>query len=669
MGGERGALVASARLLNRAKNLLKFRLELLLVRGTGVRLLLIAALIGLVSVVAGIAVQAADHSFDGPLDAIWWAFLRLSDPGYLGDDEGMAKRLVSTLVTVLGYVLFLGALVAILTQWLNETLRNLESGFTPIAVNDHVLVLGMTSRTATILAEMRHANDRVRRFLDRHEARTLRLVLLASEVDPGLRFDLREQLGPLWSDRGIILRSGNPLRMEHLRRVDFLNAAAILIPSDDLSASGALAADTRTIKTLLSMSKHVAELDRDEMPLVVAEILDLRKVVVALRAYDGPLELVASDHLVGCMLAQAVLFRGVSGLLEELFVYDGGNGLHIIRDDRCTGLRFDELSALFPHGVVLGMVRPEGRSFAPVLAPRGARRVEPGEALVVVARSHEDALPDDVAPGPVVEQTDPPPLENRRQRILVLGWSSHVPGLITEIAAHPQVKVSLDVMSVISVAERLASLASYGDDLSSITLRHLEGDFTLPRALRSVDPAAYDEVVIIASDWPDREEDRDARSILGFLLLQEILTTAARRPRIVVELGDASNADLFDDPKTEVLVTPVLVGQMLAQVALRPELRAVYEELLGLRGADLASYAPADFGVEQAEASFRELAEAVARRSSVLVGIHAPAAGAWSTHVNPPKASRWELTGGVRLIVLNDPAIFSSRELAGDAPA
>src|SRR5690606_10561303 len=99
--------------------------------------------------------------------------------------------------------------------------------------------------------------------------RTLRLVLLASEVDPGLRFDLREQLGPLWSDRGIILRSGNPLRMEHLRRVDFLNAAAILLPSDDLSASGALAADTRTIKTLLSMSKHVAELERAEMPLVV----------------------------------------------------------------------------------------------------------------------------------------------------------------------------------------------------------------------------------------------------------------------------------------------------------------------------------------------------------------------------------------------------------------
>src|SRR5690606_22221462 len=149
--------------------------------------------------------------------------LRLSDPGYLGDDQGVAKRLVSTAVTVLGYVVFLGALVAILTQWLNETLRNLESGYTPVAVDDHVLIVGMTSRTATILAEMRHATGRVRRFLDLHDAKTLRLVLLAPEVNPGLRFDLRDKLGSLWSDRGIILRSGNPLRMEHLRRVDFLN--------------------------------------------------------------------------------------------------------------------------------------------------------------------------------------------------------------------------------------------------------------------------------------------------------------------------------------------------------------------------------------------------------------------------------------------------------------
>jgi hypothetical protein len=37
--------------------------------------------------------------------------------------------------------------VAIMTQWLNQALRELGSGLTPIARNGHVLVAGWTDRT------------------------------------------------------------------------------------------------------------------------------------------------------------------------------------------------------------------------------------------------------------------------------------------------------------------------------------------------------------------------------------------------------------------------------------------------------------------------------------------------------------------------------------------
>ncbi|MCP3882774.1 MAG: hypothetical protein GY701_30920, partial [Sulfitobacter sp.] len=51
---------------------------------------------------------------------------------YLGDDEGVAKATVSTVVTVLGYILFMGALIAILVQWLSDTMDRLELGLTPV---------------------------------------------------------------------------------------------------------------------------------------------------------------------------------------------------------------------------------------------------------------------------------------------------------------------------------------------------------------------------------------------------------------------------------------------------------------------------------------------------------------------------------------------------------
>ena len=67
---------------------LRFLLERLVLRGLHYRLLLSALIIGLVSLLGGLLVLVLESDISEMGDAIWWAFLRLSDPGYLGDDEG-----------------------------------------------------------------------------------------------------------------------------------------------------------------------------------------------------------------------------------------------------------------------------------------------------------------------------------------------------------------------------------------------------------------------------------------------------------------------------------------------------------------------------------------------------------------------------------------------------
>jgi ion channel POLLUX/CASTOR len=136
--------------INPFRNRIQYVVERLLLSGTLSRLAVAAVLIALVAGITGCSASSwhfgSEQSFSNPFEAIWWAFLRLSDPGYLGDDQGFGLRLISTIVTIAGYVLFLGVLVAILTQGLNEWISRLEQGLSPISAKNHVIFLGWSDR-------------------------------------------------------------------------------------------------------------------------------------------------------------------------------------------------------------------------------------------------------------------------------------------------------------------------------------------------------------------------------------------------------------------------------------------------------------------------------------------------------------------------------------------
>ncbi|MFK7874026.1 MAG: ion channel DMI1, partial [Oligoflexales bacterium] len=92
-------------------NKFKFTLERFVLRGPFFRLLIVISLIVAISFIGGGVVHIFGNHFESVWEAAWWAFLRLSDPGYLGDDRGTLLVTVSTIITVAGCVVFLGAMV------------------------------------------------------------------------------------------------------------------------------------------------------------------------------------------------------------------------------------------------------------------------------------------------------------------------------------------------------------------------------------------------------------------------------------------------------------------------------------------------------------------------------------------------------------------------------
>ena len=633
------------------------------VQGAQYRLLVIAALIGLISMAGGWIVLALGSGFDSPGEAVWWAFLRLTDPGYLGDDVGAVNRVVSTILTILGYVVFLGALVAVMTQWLDDRMERLERGLTPVTRDDHVLVLGMNNRTPAIIRELLLSEGRVRRFLRRHGARNLHIVVLAEEVDATVAGNLRAAMGDAWSESKVTLRSGTPLRREHLERVDARHASAIIIPGSEFDSPGAGETDSRTIKTLLSLTSSgrrggvdVGDAGAEESwPLVVAEIFDARKISIAEGAYPGGLEIVASDAIVSRLLAQNVRSPGLSRVYNELLTHGGGAELYVRSQPELTGRTFDELAATCERSILLGVLRRTAEGTVPHLNPRGDLAIDEGDRLVHLAPSYEHArLPTERAGeswprrAPRAEQP-----ESSGRRILILGWNDKVPALVHEFSTYAREHFEIVILSTLSAAARSRALRRYEVEGSRVQIRQVEGDFAEVTDLDDLDPASYHAVLLLSSDRREGAEESDARTLVAALLLEQ-RAIPGPSTQLILELLDPENERLVDRSEGEIIISPLILSHMLAHVALRPDLGTVFSELFTAGGAEitfrpLAGYLDDIDG--EGPVPFQAIQRSAHARGEIALGVLG--GGPRRTlQLCPPPGSRHERAPDAQLVTL-----------------
>ncbi len=609
--------------VDRVRNRLRYISESLLLRGTQYRLLFIAAVIALISVLGGVAVLLGTGDFGGFGEATWWAFLRLTDPGYLGDDEGLLRRSVSTVVTVLGYVFFMGALIAIMTQWLNSTIERLQRGETPIELRGHFLVLGWSERTATLVGELLASEGRARRFLQRKGHRRLRIVIMAPHLDEELAADIRGRLGHRWSSKAIKLRSGSPLRVEHLDRVALESASVIILPGGDFESSESHVSDTGIVKALLSIGSHEGLNDDEELPRIVAELSDERVASAARQTYRGPLELLASDRLVSHLVSQNLRHPGYSHIIHELLSHDYGNQVYVRELDRFEGRLLWELTPYFENATLLGLVRQGTDGFRAFVGLQDDQLVRRGDQAVLIARDYETSHLGAAPVGTALEFGDAaalPPVEQKEKNLLILGWNRRVPTLVRLLDSYSSEVFNVELISAVPSQERKAYVDSQGGTMSKSTLQFLDGDFTTERTLRALDLEKRDAIIIVGSDWLENESESDARSILAFLQLRAVLGDRANDMNILIELLDPYNRQLLKDQPVEVIVSPTAISYLLAQVGLRPELLAVFTELFGVGGAEIYFDSARRFGLS-GSVPYIELEKAAASHGVVCLGV------------------------------------------------
>ncbi|KAA1175672.1 ion channel DMI1 [Marinobacter salinexigens] len=636
---------------------IKFLVERQLVKGAGFQLAVVAAFIAFISLLGGILVLPLGETFDDAGTAIWWAFLRLTDPGYLGDDVGVWQRIVSTLLTLSGYVVFMGTLVAILTRWLIAKMADLERGLTPVTLKNHIVVLGWTSQTLPLVTELLGASGRMRRFLEKHDTQKLNLVVLSEDASAEQVHELRSEPGIGRRARQVILRSGSPIQPDALHRVACLDAAAVIVPSATHEAGSLVTSDVETVKALLSIAAQARQF-RSSLPYVVAEIQDVRKLPVIERAYPGAVEVVAGDATISRLMVQNLLHPGLSEVYNELLTAGEGNEIYVRGGELVAGKSLAELASERPEVIVLGLLRRQEQAWNVQLVARSDVRIEADDRVIMMARDYAETDPNPRLPAlPEISRIDiRKKMSNSGtvpHRILVLGWNRRVPSLVAELASYRKLAFDVDMVSVVPKEERELAITQYVGECPQVRCHHIEADYMVEDELRRADPAGYDAIMLLSSDRLASGEEADARAMVGYLQLDDILADAARRPQLLMELSDPDNRHLLYGHQSEMLISPMILSHVLGQVALRRELRIVLDELFTVGGAEIQFRDPDDYPLP-ASVDFQLLEKILADEGEIALGVFRAEPNLDGRHLelNPPRKAWLDLRTGDRLVVL-----------------
>ena len=481
---------------------------------------------------------------------------------------------------------------------------------------------------------------------------SLRIVILAQEVTPELRVALKTQLGTLWRPHQIVLRSGSSLILEHLHRVNALEASTIIVPGADFALGGAKMTDARVVKTLMSLASFSQTNVSKPLPPVVAEIFDAQKHDIALQAYPGQADLISSDSFISQLLVQCTKHSGLLLVYAELLSHAIGNEIYVRAFPEVIGRCWYELRDAFPKAIPIGVVRPSQKGFVTFLNPELDFTIKAEDSIALIAQTFEEAhigTLETVNKPAVVPSNHPQPTS---RRLLILGWSHKAPSLI-EIFAADGNEVKVDLMSLVPPVEREASLARVPQP-QNLLVRHLLGDYTQKFDLQQLELTSYDSIIFLGSDWLDSDEASDARTVLGYVLLMSLLPKEAST-RVLVELMDPDNEHLFTDKESNVVISSFLLSHMAAQTALRPELGSVYEALLKPGGFDIVFRSAKSLNLSTQPVTFKAIKARLSALGEIALGIRLSSQeqSAQNVHLNPKAESKWTLRDADDIVVLS----------------
>lgn len=602
----------------------------------------------------------------GVLRQVWITWLEMTDPGTQAYDidSSMWFKVFAVISALVGIV-FLSAVIAIMTTSIDAKLQDLRAGRSDVLEVDHTLILGWNDRISEVLLELIEANE---------SEEDAAVVILADRDKPEMDEFLRLHVSERATTR-IITRSGVPTASVDLAVVSPDKARSIIA----LRAAGAdrpgSQHDIAVLKTVMSALMQTTGNDTP----VIAEIADPDTREIADTLEPERVVIVDADEMLAKIIVQTSRTEGLSTVYNEVLSFRGAE-LYMTEQDGAVGKPFGRVGLHFVDGVPFGLRTADGEI---VLNPPADRVVVDGDEIIVLA---EDDSTIEWSARPVCEPEPhgaPKGLMGRSvERELMIGWTRKSRTIIEEYADYLEAGSTIDVVTRNPDEDFDALISQLNRDVDSIDVRVHDIDPRSAIGLASLSLEDYDNVLLLSQAGPGCEssEQTDSETLTILLRLRQQLIGAqpgvadgtltanitdepgSRSPlgRLVTEVLSPENEGLIVQAGVkDVVISNQLVSSVISQLSEEPEMMTVYESMFSEEGAEIY-LKPAELYFDSLPTSMRfaDVMSQASARSEQALGYRRirPSTesvdGNFGVTLNPPKDAVVALQPGDTIVVL-----------------
>jgi ion channel POLLUX/CASTOR len=581
-----------------------------------------------------------------PSTRFWWVVMHVMESYWV--ERTTLPQVLSLLMTMFNLIVF-AAFIGLFGSRIQQRLEQVRRGTTRVLEQGHIVIIGWSGKVLPIMRELHEGLESVKPVF------VLQTESSLDEIDGRLKREFGRRCFR-W-----VIRQGSMTDMKDLELLNIPQARTVVI----LSQQG----DAQVIKSIMAVTHLVkGNQHNDRKPLLIAEVN--REAMLRLAraaALDLDISIVQPAEYLSRIILQTARQQGLVNVYNEILSHYA-NELHFTRPGALAGKSWLDASFSFPKAVPLGIIRDE----VPMLAPSGSEdemSIRKDDVILCIARSDVDMLTDRTPAHPSLPPNARPnefPQIQQVRNLLILGWNEKAEPLLAEYARYAHTIGSSFSATIISEAipDYLSPRTAVAHSTDTLSVEFLRSDALQDGVLESVDPKAYDAIVILGEQRSrDTAEDADTRVIMLLLLLRSMRDHAERTGRpfpanqqIVSEILDASNKDLAESTGTmqDVIISNALVSKMIAQICRDPRTEAVMRDFFDEEGKEIYLKHAAWYTAIGSEVAFGQLRRAALMKDEIAIGIAQKTDVDIKVEINPDMKTAYRIDARSFLIVISE---------------